>query len=49
MLVIEHASLTSPERIRGLISKTQLERQLGAQLPVTGMATSFAEMTAALA
>ncbi len=49
MLVIEHASLTSPERIRGLISKTQIERQLGAQLPMTGMATSFAEMTAALA
>jgi CBS domain-containing protein len=48
MLVIEHASRTTPERIRGVISKTQIERQVGTQLPESGMATSFAEMTAAL-
>ena len=48
MLVIESASAGAPERIRGVISKTQIERQIGTQLPVTGMATSFAEMSAAL-
>ena len=48
MLVIESASATAPMRIRGVISKTQIERQIGALLPVTGMATSFAEMSATL-
>ena len=48
MLVIESATVTAPMRIRGVISKTQIERQIGAQLPVTGMATSFAEMSAVL-
>jgi CBS-domain-containing membrane protein len=49
MLVIEAATAIAPMRIRGVISKTQIERQIGAQLPVTGMATSFAEMSAVLA
>lgn len=48
MLVIESASATGPMRIRGVVSKTQIERQIGAQLPVTGMANSFAEMSAVL-
>lgn len=48
MLVIESASAAAPMRIRGVISKTQIERQIGTQLPVTGMATSFAEMSAVL-
>ena len=48
MLVIESASDTIAMRIRGVISKTQIERQIGAQLPVTGMANSFAEMSAVL-
>ena len=48
MLVIEPASAAAPMRIRGVISKTQIERQFGAQLPVTGMANSFAEMSAVL-
>ena len=48
MLVIEPASAAAPMRIRGVISKTQIERQIGAQLPVTGMANSFAEMSAVL-
>ena len=48
MLVIEAANPTGPMRIRGVVSKTQIERQIGAQLPVTGMATSFAEMSAVL-
>ena len=32
LLVIEHASIAAPVRIRGIISKTQVERQLGTQL-----------------
>ena len=48
LLVIESATATAPMRIRGVISKTQIERQIGAQLPATGMATTFAEMTAVL-
>ncbi len=48
MLVIEAATAAAPIRIRGVISKTQIERQIGVQLPVTGMATSFAEMSAVL-
>ena len=32
LLVIEHASKAAPVRIRGIISKTQVERQLGTQL-----------------
>lgn len=48
MLVIEAATATVPMRIRGVISKTQIERQIGGLLPVTGMATSFAEMSAVL-
>ena len=49
MLVIETATATTPLRIRGVISKSQIERQLGTQLPATGMATSFSEMSQALA
>jgi CBS domain-containing protein len=48
MLVIESASAAAPKRIRGVISRTQIERQIGRQLPDTGMATSFAEMSAVL-
>jgi CBS domain containing-hemolysin-like protein len=48
MLVIEAATGTTPLRIRGVISKTQIERQLGMQLVPTGMATSFSEMSQAL-
>lgn len=48
MLVIESAGAAAPKRIRGVISRTQIERQIGRQLPDTGMATSFAEMSAVL-
>ena len=42
-------SASAPMRIWGVISKTQIERQTGALLPVTGMATRLAEMSATLA
>ena len=48
LLIVEHASATHPARIRGIISKTQLERQLGAALPSTEIATSFSEIGRAL-
>jgi CBS domain-containing protein len=48
LLVCEPASVNAPPRIRGLISKTQLQRQLG--LPVEGLeiATTFVEVSKAL-
>lgn len=49
LLVIEHASDTAPVRIRGIISKTQVERQLGTQLQSREIANSFAEIEQALA
>lgn len=48
LLVIEQASAAAPVRIRGIVSKTQIERQLGAQLLSSGIATSFAEIEQAL-
>lgn len=48
LLVIEHASATAPVRIRGIISKTQVERQLGTQLLSSDMANSFSEIGQAL-
>ena len=48
LLVIEHASAAAPVRIRGIISKTQVERQLGTQLLSSEIATSFAELEQAL-
>ncbi len=49
LLVLEAASQSAPPRIRGLLSKTQLQRQLG--LPVEGseIATTFSELSQALA
>lgn len=48
LLVIEHARADTPLRIRGIISKTQVERQLGTQLLSSEIATSFAEIEQAL-
>ena len=48
LLVIEHASAGATVRIRGIISKTQVERQLGTQLVSNDIATSFAEIEQAL-
>ena len=48
LLVIEHATADTPLRIRGIISKTQVERQLGTQLMSSEIANSFAESEQAL-
>lgn len=49
LLVVERASAETAARIRGLISHTQLERQLGAPLPMHEIATTFVEIEQALA
>jgi CBS domain-containing protein len=44
LLVVERARADYPSRVRGVISRTQVERQLGAPVPVTEVANSFAEV-----
>jgi CBS-domain-containing membrane protein len=49
LLVVESATSQSPARIRGVISQTQLERQLGRSIAAAEIATTFAEIGKALA
>ena len=49
LLVVEAASATSSGRIRGVVSHTQVERQLGSPLPMVEIASTFAEVEQALA
>ena len=44
LLVVEGASGLAPERVRGVISRAQVERQLGTVVDVTEVANSFAEI-----
>jgi CBS-domain-containing membrane protein len=44
LLVAEGRSGKSPRRVRGVISRTQIERQLGSPIPVTEVANTFAEV-----
>ncbi|MBU6435893.1 MAG: hypothetical protein KGJ44_00080 [Betaproteobacteria bacterium] len=48
LVVVEGATPTTPPRIRGLISKTQVERQLGESIGGVEVARSFAEVERAL-
>lgn len=48
LLVCESAA-GAPPRVRGLVSLTQVERQLGAALPTLEVATTFSEIREALA
>jgi CBS domain-containing protein len=48
LLVTEQAKGGGQPRIRGLVSHTQVERQLGAPLPALAVATTFAEIEKAL-
>ena len=48
LLVVDSAGDQGPWRIRGVISKTQIERQLGKQIDLTEIAGSFAEIEKAL-
>ncbi len=48
LIVIEAASAAAPGRVRGLISQSQVERQLGSALPAVEIAGTFAEIHRAL-
>ena len=48
LLVVERARADSPRRVRGLISRAQVERQLEALIDLTPIATSFSEIGRAL-
>lgn len=47
LLVVEGGS--GPQRVRGVISRSQIERQLGSPIDITPIATTFAEIGRALA
>lgn len=49
MLVVQKAGSGHGPRVRGVISQTQIERQLGHSIDVMEMAGNFAEITASLA
>lgn len=44
LLVAEGPTADGPRRIRGVVSRTQIERQLGAQIAVTEVANSFPDV-----
>ncbi len=48
LLVVESATTTTPRRVRGVISRAQIERQLGTLIDVTPIADSFSEIERAL-
>jgi signal-transduction protein with cAMP-binding, CBS, and nucleotidyltransferase domain len=48
LLVVEAASAQSPARVRGVISRSQVERQLGRAIEITPIASSFSEIERAL-
>ena len=48
LLVVQSATNQSPRRVRGVISRTQIERQLGTPINVTPIASSFSEIERAL-
>jgi CBS-domain-containing membrane protein len=48
LLVIESATTDTPARIRGLISQTQVEKQLGRSIVTVEVARDFTEIEAAL-
>ncbi len=48
LLVVEAASAKAPARIRGVISKTQIQHQLGLPLDGTEIGTTFTGLSQAL-
>jgi CBS domain-containing protein len=49
LLVVQAAGAGTPARVRGVISRAQIERQLGAAIDLTPIAGSFSEIERALA
>jgi CBS domain-containing protein len=48
LLVVQNATDQTPRRVRGVISRAQIERQLGMAISITPIANSFAEIERAL-
>ncbi len=48
LLVVEKSGAKTPRRIRGVISRAQIERQLGKTIVITQIANSFSEIERAL-
>jgi CBS domain-containing protein len=48
LLVVEDATDQTPRRVRGVISRSQIERQLGTAIDVTPIVSSFSEIGRAL-
>ena len=48
LLVVQAATAQTPQRVRGVISRAQIERQLGVPIAITHIASSFAEIERAL-
>jgi hypothetical protein len=48
LLVVQHAAEDTPLRVRGVVSRSQIERQLGSPIQITEIAHSFAEIGRAL-
>ena len=48
LLVVETATAQSTRRVRGVISRAQVERQLGATISITPVANTFSEIERAL-
>jgi len=49
LLVVERATAETARRVRGVLSRAQIERQLGATIDITPIASSFSEIERALA
>jgi len=49
LLVVQAATGGSPRRVRGVVSRAQIERQLGQQIDLTPIAANFSEIERALA
>ena len=48
LLVVEAATARTPRRVRGVVSRSQIERQLGTAIDITPIASSFSEIERAL-
>lgn len=48
LLVVEHFGAQASHRVRGVISRAQIERQLGTTIEITPIANSFSEIERAL-
>ncbi|MDE2092339.1 MAG: hypothetical protein KGL99_12010 [Burkholderiales bacterium] len=49
LLVVQRATDQTPRRVRGVVSRSQIERQLGQPIAITPIADSFSEIERALA